>query len=321
MSEFTSVLVVIIRPAAIDIMNVSKSYRGKVRALKDVSLSVAHGEIFGLLGPNGAGKSSLLKVLLTIIRPNSCKGVMLGQAIGDKKTLKKVGYLPENVQFPDYLSGRQVIRYAAGLSGICPKFCKKRESELLGLVGMEDWADRKIRTYSKGMKQRIGLAQALVNDPELVFLDEPTDGVDPQGRKEMRGILKSLRDQGRTIFINSHLLGELEMVCDSVAILNHGEVVKQGRMNELTGSGSGFTIEYEGELPADLEAKLSLRGDIELGVRKLRVSHTSAVELQSTIDQLRAKNVIIQQVVLNKKSLEDLFVETVAGSKSGGISR
>lgn len=309
------------RPAAIDIIHVRKRFSGRVEALRDVALSVPAGEIFGLLGPNGAGKSTLLKILLTIIRPTSCKGVMLGQPIGHKKTLQKVGYLPEHVQFPEYLTGRQVIRYSAGLSGICPKFCKKREDELLELVGMNEWANRKMRTYSKGMKQRIGLAQALVNDPELVFLDEPTDGVDPQGRKEMRGVLKSLRDQGKTIFVNSHLLGELEIVCDNVAILNQGQVVKQGSMKELTSCESAYTIEFVGELTSELEASLASKSQIKLGEQSLRVEGECAADIQVIIDQLRAKQVVIEQITREKQSLEDLFMETVQGSKTGGYRK
>ena len=259
------------RPAAIDIIHVRKRFSGQVEALRDVALSIPSGEIFGLLGPNGAGKSTLLKILLTIIRPTSCKGVMLGQPIGHKKTLQKVGYLPESVQFPEYLTGRQVIRYSAGLSGICPKFCKKREQELLELVGMTEWANKKMRTYSKGMKQRIGLAQALVNDPELVFLDEPTDGVDPQGRKEMRGVLKSLREQGKTVFVNSHMLGELEMICDNVAILNQGKLVKQARMKELACIDSAYTIEFAGELSNELEVLLASKKQIKISEQSIRV--------------------------------------------------
>ncbi|MGJ8673586.1 ABC transporter ATP-binding protein [Rubritalea sp.] len=308
------------RPAAIDVIEVRKRYRGGVEALKGLSLQVPRGEIFGLLGPNGAGKSTLLKILLSIIKPNQCKGVMLGQPIGHKKTLAKVGYLPEHARFPDYLTGRQVIRYSAGLSGICPKFCKKREEELLEFVGMTAWAGKKMKSYSKGMKQRIGLAQALVNDPELVFLDEPTDGVDPQGRKEMRGVLQSLRDQGRTVFVNSHLLGELEMVCDSVAILNQGELVKQGRLSELTASAGHYQLSYHGHIGVELAARLSELKKVQVHPKYLEISTDIAEDMQPVIDLLRSHQVIINEVIKEKQSLEDLFLDTVKSSSKGGIN-
>lgn len=306
------------RPAAIDIMEVRKRYRGKLDALKELSLVVPSGEIFGLLGPNGAGKSTLLKILLTIIKPNHCRGVMLGQPIGHRATLAKVGYLPEHARFPEYLTGRQVIRYSAGLSGICPKFCKKREDELLDFVGMSAWAGKKMKTYSKGMKQRIGLAQALVNDPELVFLDEPTDGVDPQGRKEMRGVLQSLRDQGRTIFVNSHLLGELEMVCDSVAILNRGELMKQGSLKELTASASNYQIRFQGHIGSELKESLQTEPKVTTYKNYLEVTSDKPEDIQPIIDLLRSREILIDEVIKKKQSLEDLFIDTVQNSGSGG---
>lgn len=299
-------------------MEVRKRYRGKIDALKELSLMVPSGEIFGLLGPNGAGKSTLLKILLTIIKPNHCKGVMLGHPIGHRATLTKIGYLPEHARFPEYLTGSQVIRYSAGLSGICPKFCKKREDELLDFVGMSAWANKKMKTYSKGMKQRIGLAQALVNDPELVFLDEPTDGVDPQGRKEMRGVLQSLRDQGRTIFINSHLLGELEMVCDSVAILNHGELVKQGSLKELTASVNSYHIRFKGHIGVALKERLSSMPKAQVFKNHLEITSSESEDIQPSIDLLRSHQVLIEEVVKQKQSLEDLFIDTVQSSSAGG---
>lgn len=302
-------------------MNVRKRYRGRVEALRGLDLQVPSGEIFGLLGPNGAGKSTLLKILLTVIRPSSCKGVMLGHPIGHKKTLQKVGYLPEQAHFPGYLTGRQVIRYSAGLSGVCKNFCKKREQELLELVGMTDWANKKMQSYSKGMKQRIGLAQALVNDPEIVFLDEPTDGVDPQGRKEMRDVLKLLRSQGRTVFLNSHLLGELEVVCDSVAILNQGEIVRQGSLSELTAPQNKYTIQYAEQLSAQTLQKVESIENVSLQDGKLVMEECCAEDVQALIDLLRADEVVIEELIQNKQSLEDLFLDTVQGTPTGGFRR
>lgn len=304
---------------AIDICGVRKRYKGKVEALRSVDLRVGSGEIFGLLGPNGAGKSTLLKILLTIIRPTACKGVLLGHPVGHKPTLRKVGYLPEHARFPEYLTGRQVIGYSAGLAGVPVKFAKKREEELLGFVGMTDWADKKMGTYSKGMKQRIGLAQALVNDPEIVFLDEPTDGVDPQGRKEMRGVLNQLREQGRTVFVNSHMLGELEMVCDSVAIMSQGELLKQGRLDELTEASKRYVIEHEGELPKVCADSLGAREGVHCSSGTVEMYVENVLEVQTVLDLLRGHDVVVTELRAAKKSLEDLFMEAVQGVGPGGF--
>ena len=225
---------------AIDITGASKTYRGGllqgkgVRALRGVDMKVHKGEVFGLLGPNGAGKSTLVKILMTVIRASACEGTVLGRAVGDKHALARVGYLPEHHRFPNYLKGWQVLDFYGAMAGVPRRDRKKRIGELLELVGMGDWAKKRIKQYSKGMRQRVGLAQALMNDPELVLLDEPTDGVDPVGRRDIRGICQRLKEEGRTVFLNSHLLSELEMVCDRVAIMVQGVIASQGTIDELT---------------------------------------------------------------------------------------
>jgi ABC-2 type transport system ATP-binding protein len=228
---------------AIDLRDVAKRYKGRVDALKGIEMHVRRGEIFGLLGPNGAGKSTLVKIIMTIVRPTRCVGSILGRPIGHKPTLGRAGYLPENHRFPRYLTGRQVIEFFGGLANVDRPTRKRRAAELLELVGMRTDADRKVGTYSKGMAQRIGLAQALVNDPDLILLDEPTDGVDPVGRRDIRDVLVRLRAQGKTVFINSHLLSELEMICDRVAILVAGRVARQGTLNDLTLARQRYEIE------------------------------------------------------------------------------
>lgn len=303
---------------ALDISNVRKIYGRKVEALRGISLQVPKGRIFGLLGPNGAGKSTLVKILTTIIRPTSCEGTMLGQPIGHKPTLARIGYLPEHARFPEYLTGAQVLEFSAGLSGISPSQAAGRSAELLELVGMTDWKDRKLQTYSKGMKQRIGVAQALVNDPEIVFLDEPTDGVDPAGRRDIRILLERLREEGRTVFVNSHLLSELEMICDEVAILSHGEVKLQGGLKDLTGKQTEFRIGYEGELPEEVSELLrsnSCRHDT--GV--LIVPVLQATELMPLVDALRANGVVINQLERRSMSLEELFLDVVGEDKPGAM--
>ena len=174
---------------AIDLRNVAKVYKGRVHALQGIDMRVRRGEVFGLLGPNGAGKSTLVKIMMTVVRPTRADGTILGQPVGDKPTLARVGYLPENHRFPRYLTGRQTLEFFGALAKVDRPTRKRRAAELLDAVGMTDWGDRKVSTYSKGMMQRVGLAQALVNDPDLVVLDEPTDGVDPVGRREIRDVL------------------------------------------------------------------------------------------------------------------------------------
>ena len=238
---------------AIDITNASKTYKGKIRALRGVDLRVGRGEVFGLLGPNGAGKSTLVKILMTVIRPSTVSGTLLGKPVTDKSTLARVGYLPEHHRFPDYLKGWQVLDFYGGMAGIPRRIRKQRVDQLLELVGMRDWAKKRIKQYSKGMRQRVGIAQALMNDPDLVLLDEPTDGVDPKGRRDIREICQQLKDEGRTVFINSHLLSELEMVCDRVAIMVQGLVAQQGTIDELTEGQEHYHIELAGD-PEKLEA-------------------------------------------------------------------
>ena len=305
----------------IDIVDARKRYRGGVQALRGVSLQVPRGGIFGLLGPNGAGKSTLVKILVSIVRPNHCSGTMLGAPIGHKPTLARVGYLPEHARFPEYLKGAEVIRYVAGLADIPRKDAAMKAEHLLEMVGMQDWGKRKMGTYSKGMKQRIGLAQALVNNPEIVFLDEPTDGVDPQGRLEMRHLLRRMRDEGRTVFINSHLLGELEMICDGVAIMDKGEIVEQGTIAQLTEKSRRYELVTRGTLSDGLLSRLKAQG-VELrheaGQNLMSVCGSDPEPVQPILDALRAEGVIIIEMRELRQSLEELFMQSVGAGGVGG---
>jgi ABC-2 type transport system ATP-binding protein len=241
---------------AIDLTDVAKIYKGSVHALRGIQMQVRRGEIFGLLGPNGAGKSTLVKIMMTVVRPTHADGTVLNRPIGHKGTLAKVGYLPENHRFPRYLTGRQTLEFFGALAKVDRATAKRRSLELLDTVGMGSWANKKIGTYSKGMLQRIGLAQAMMNDPDLILLDEPTDGVDPVGRREIRDVLLRLREQGKSVFINSHLLSELEMICDRVAILVQGQVARQGTVDELTREQQRYEIELLLPDPAASRTKL-----------------------------------------------------------------
>jgi len=299
----------------LEVARVRKVYRGRVEALRGISLQVPEGSVFGLLGPNGAGKSTLVKILTTIIRPTACDGTMLGKPIGHKPTLSQVGYLPEHSRFPAYLNGRQVIEYSAGLAGF--PLTRERVDEVLELVGMKEAGERMVKTYSKGMVQRIGFAQALVNDPKLVFLDEPTDGVDPEGRRMMRELLVRMRQEGRTVFVNSHLLGELETVCDSVVILKDGAVVKQGKLEELTAGTTRFVVMTTEAIPEELAARFRSERLSVMGNR-VEVPGVDPAPVQPVLDALRGAGAIVSQVQQDRQSLEDLFLESMGRTAEKG---
>jgi ABC-2 type transport system ATP-binding protein len=259
----------------------------------------------------------MIKSLLTIIRPTECRGRMLGRPIGDRSTLGKVGYLPEHARFPEYLTGREVIAYSAGMTGVPLRETRGRVDRLLETVGMKAWGEKKLGTYSKGMRQRIGLAQALVNEPEIVFLDEPTDGVDPEGRIDIRKMIEGMKEAGRTVFVNSHLLGEVEQVADQVAILSHGKVIRSGSVKELTGTGKRFEIRTLGPVPPVLRERLEAAGLQVAGDRVLAPAN-DAGEVQPVIDALRAAGIVIRELKESRQSLEELFLAAVQGERQEG---
>ncbi len=229
-------------------------FNQRITSLKDVSLRIEPGETFGLLGPNGAGKTTLLKLLLGIIRPSGGKGELLGRPLGDRQTRDRIGYMPENAYFYDYLTGWEFLDFVGSLFRIPAKERRIRIAELLDLVGLAQSAARKkqLRQYSKGMLQRVGLAQCLINDPEVVFLDEPMSGLDPLGRYQIREIILTLKGEGKTIFFNSHVLSDVEQICDRVAILARGELLCVGSLEELLGEPSDFWVCGTGGTPAVL---------------------------------------------------------------------
>ncbi len=304
----------------IDLHHVEKIYRGKVHALRGVEMQVHRGEIFGLLGPNGAGKSTLVKIMMTVVRPTRISGTLLARPVGHKPTLRRVGYLPEDHRFPRYLTGRQALEFYAALAKVDRRTRKRRAAELLTTVGMSDWADKKVSTYSKGMMQRVGLAQALVNDPQLVLLDEPTDGVDPVGRREIRDVLVELRRRGTTIFLNSHLLSELEMVCDRVAILVQGKVVMQGTIDDLTAQSRRYEITIQGTAPDWAQGDPSIRVEVlSDGQSKLIVQGSEPGPMQPILDRLRGESRIICAMEPVRETLEDLFMLAVTDPATGQV--
>ena len=313
--------------AAIDLRGVTKVYRGGVAALGGVSLRVNRGEVFGLLGPNGAGKSTLIKIMMTVVRPTAAEGTLLGHRVGHKPTLARVGYLPEHHRFPRYLTGRQTLEFFAGLSNVDRTTARRRAAELIDTVGMTAWADQKVADYSKGMMQRVGLAGALVNDPDLVLLDEPTDGVDPVGRRDIRDVLLRLGEAGKTVFVNSHLLSELEMVCGRVAIMVGGRIAKQGTMAELTSDRGTYEVEVEpppdaAALQAAVAPLLDGSGHLSgvpvtVDATTVRVAATDVVAVQPLIDAVRRAGLSVRRVQPMRPSLEELFMEAVTDPTTG----
>ncbi|HMN94890.1 MAG TPA: ABC transporter ATP-binding protein [Phycisphaerales bacterium] len=303
---------------SIDLTAVGKRYPGGVEALRGIRMQVMPREIFGLLGPNGAGKSTLVKIMMTVVRPTRAVGTVLGAPVGHKPTLARIGYLPEHHRFPNYLTGRQAIETFGALAGIPRRRRRERASELLEITRMSDWADRRIGTYSKGMRQRVGLAAALVNDPDLVLLDEPTDGVDPVGRREIRDVLLQLRAEGMTVFLNSHLLSELEMVCDRVAILVQGEVASQGTIDELTRESRRYEIEIEGPAPPWMTGRTATGADGSLRTT-LVLPSPEVDQVQPVIDRLRGERARIVSIRPVRESLEDLFMRAVTDPQTGTV--
>jgi ABC-2 type transport system ATP-binding protein len=307
--------------AVIELDQLTKDYevghlrKRKVRALDRLTLEVYRGEIFGFLGPNGAGKTTTLKLLMRLIYPTEGTARILGNPIDDVATHSRIGYLPENPYFYDYLSGRELLHYTAALFGIPKDEARARASELLEAVGLDrERADRQLRKYSKGMLQRIGIAQALVNDPEIVFLDEPMSGLDPIGRREVRDLMLSLQSRNKTIFFSSHILSDVEALCGRAAILSRGKLVRCGTVQELTGNqDSALEVVAVGIDPSLLDRFQAALASLVSAVATPNGVHLILKD-ESEVDQALA---IIRRcegklVSINPKraSLEDIFSRT-----------
>jgi ABC-2 type transport system ATP-binding protein len=223
--------------------HVSHFLRRKFRALQGIDFTVSRGEVFGLLGPNGAGKTTTQKLLLGLLKPTEGSVTVLGYPAGHPKALEKIGFLPENPYFYSYLTAEEFLDFFGRLFGLSTAERKKKIDELLHLVSLEDARKRHVRKFSKGMLQRLGIAQALINDPELIFLDEPNTGLDPVGRRDIRRIIKGLKDQGKTILLNSHLLPDVNELCDRIMILHHGRCVALTSVEEISKSGHYHDLE------------------------------------------------------------------------------
>jgi ABC-2 type transport system ATP-binding protein len=319
----------------IEVEDLRKTYReGWIRrrsldVLKGVSFSVGPGEIFGLLGPNGAGKTTFIKILLGIVRATGGRVSLLGHAAGSRRSRREVGYLPENLRIPRHHTGLTALDYYGQLSGLSRREIRQRGESLLQQVGLSQRAGDSITKYSKGMLQRLGLAQALLHQPQVVILDEPTDGLDPVARSHVRNVLQQLKQQGRTVFVNSHILQEVELICDRVAILDRGTLRYVGPVAEvsqrgLTGDGEVVTAEA-----VELEVHFEVHG-AEPAVRTALAGHSNSVStlikpgeyrvavrlpnqasVDQLIDQFRAQGVSIVSLTRQRLSLEDAFLAIV----------
>ena len=302
---------------AIDARDLTKVYvqrfpRRRTRAVDGLRLSVPRGVTFGLLGPNGAGKTTFVKMLLSAVQPTSGSAYLFGRDAREAEARRPIGYLPENHRFPTYFTGAGMLDFYGALSGMDGRARRRRIPELLDRVGLADWGTVRIGKYSKGMLQRLGLAQALMHSPSLLILDEPSDGVDPLGRRQIRDILSALEQQGVTIFINSHLLVEVELFCQQVAILHKGKVALTGTVRDLT-AGKGYRLKATG-VPGELHTTLAATAVSAVSTEGLSdFQFSERDQANRAIDTLRAAACEIESLEPTSSTLEDVFVRTING--------
>ena len=298
---------------AIETEGLGKDYRG-ISAVGALNLKIPRGEVFGLLGPNGAGKTTTIMMLLGNIRPTRGRASLLGKPIGDVGSRRHVGFLPEKFQFHDFLTATEFLHLHGKLTGMSRSELAKEVPAILARVGLADRAKTRIRAFSKGMQQRIGLAQAILHSPELVILDEPTSALDPIGRRDVRDIITDLKARGCTVILNSHLLSEIELTCDRVAIINRGDVAVQGTMNDLLSFSSSVEVEVRNLNDAALAAVRQIAAKIKLD-RVPITRFTAWVRAEEDIGLL-ARAIIengatLLALVPHRETLEDLFVRTI----------
>lgn len=307
----------------IQVRDLQKTYRTgwlrrrTVEALRNVTLEIPPGEIYGLLGPNGAGKTTLIKILLGIVRRTSGSAMVLGTSAGQIAARRRIGYLPENHRIPRHLTGNTALEYYGCLSGLSVAEVRRRRTELLDRVGLRGRERDRVSGYSKGMQQRLGLAQAMLHRPDLIILDEPTDGVDPVGRKEIRDVLKNLANDGTSIFLNSHLLQEIELICDSVAILTGGTVRKTGSVRHLTEaiSESPMVFRIAAERPIAEQCfegiSVSKVDDVRDGVLDVHALVPDQAQVDQVVDRLRGQTVSVLSMQRRDLTLEEAFLQIV----------
>lgn len=305
------------RKAVVSVESLSKQFQGQIgrrakRALRDVSFSVREGEIFGFVGPNGAGKTTTLKILMGLIRADSGRATVLGHDVRETEFRRHVGFLPEAPYFYDYLTGREVLHFYARVCGVERARRRERVETLLEWVGLSHAGDARLRTYSKGMLQRVGIAQALVHDPQVVFLDEPMSGLDPIGRKEIRDLVVRLHAEGKTVFMNTHILSDVEMLCHRVAIIVQGEIRYEGDPHAmLEGEAPDTEVVLTGVAPELVDAlEASVPGGLRgLGDRiELRVPHKA---VRDVLGRALAAGAEVVSVSPRRATLESLFLTAV----------
>lgn len=301
---------------AIETLHLRKEFGDKV-AVRNLDLQVQKGEVFGFLGPNGAGKTTSIKMLLGLVRPTSGSAKILGQPISNISVRRKVGFLPEHFRFHDWLTAVEFLTLHGNLYRINPTKLKSRIDELLELVSLTPFRNKPLRTFSKGMLQRIGLAQALLNQPDLVFLDEPTSGLDPIGRRQVRDIIRGLRDQGATIFLNSHLLSEVEITCDRVAFIKHGEVLQIRSLDGATDTQIHLSIRTKNLTETTLSGLSQWAQDVRLDGEILNMLVHEESDLPMINRYLIEHQALIYAFTPQKSSLEDQFIQIVG--TDGGL--
>ena len=294
----------------------------RVHAVRGVTFRVARGEIFGYLGPNGAGKTTTMKVAMGLIGATSGEIEMFGQSIEDPNVRSRVGYLPEHPYFYDYLTAFEILDFYGSLYSLPKRLRRKRIDELLELVGMTHARNRRLRGFSKGMLQRVGLAQALIADPDLVVLDEPLGGLDPIGRKDVRDLIYDLRERGKTVFFSSHILHDIETICDRVAIINHGQIVHMGSMDELL-SAEETLVDVLGKLPSTSDSSEALVIELEgLGARVSAAGRTLSIaceehRLSAVLARILAADLKVLDVTARRVSLEEFFMREAGADDAG----
>jgi ABC-2 type transport system ATP-binding protein len=300
----------------IEVRDLRKVYRTtlggrRITALDGIDLNVGAGEIFGLLGPNGAGKTTTVKILLDLTRPTGGEARVSGLPVSDPESRRRVGYLPEGHKIPGYLTARQAMSIFGRMSGMDSAAIRRRTMELLEKVRIAEWADVRVKKFSKGMTQRLGLAAALVHSPNVLLLDEPTDGVDPVGRREIRDLLHDEAKNGTAVLLNSHLLSEIELTCDKVAVLRNGKVAAQGTIDELTRKSARYRLVAA---PID-DALIALFRETGAGVERVN-GHLELVvphlqHLNTLIDLARSRGTVLSELAPVRSTLEDVFVDLI----------
>jgi ABC-2 type transport system ATP-binding protein len=294
--------------AAVDTLAVAKRF-GEKTALHDLTMTVGRGEVFGFLGPNGAGKTTAVKIFLGLVRPTSGAGEVLGAPLGDREARRKIGYLPELFRYQGWLTSAEVLELHAQLLDV-PRARRAADiAEILHLVGLHARADDRVETYSKGMQQRLGVGVALLGEPDLVFLDEPTSALDPVGRNDVRAIVEGLKARGATVFLNSHLLTEVERVCDRVAVVDRGRVVASGSIDDMLGTSTSARINLGASVDASAIAILRSFGELEIDTPWFTVRGIGDDAVPELVRRLVSAGAEIHAVEPARTTLEERFLQ------------